>query len=238
MTSDAATCLDALVEAVQRAGRFNPDEYSGPMAILWPDAAREWEPLLPLLRDRLPLLTLGDYDPPARTGPSYWVQCMLAGAMEEKLPDGEVPILYLPGVSKQDLRAIESCRIDLQPIAALQYQGAFFTQGNGKDWTVRALLESKDGGPGIPVGSDNDTKNALGRALLKLAHVPIQTLREQAPLRAAFFDGLLTRTRYATYSPGSTPQRTIRRPARPRNGAPSSRSASRSMGSIRRRMAN
>jgi len=190
--TEAMTFLDALVEAAQRAGKYNPDEYSRPVAVLWPDGAREWEPLLPLLRDRLPLVTLGAYDPGVRTGPSYWVRCMLARTLEDKLPEGQVPVVYLPGVTKQDIRAIEECRVDLQPIASMQYEGTLFAQLNGKDWTVRAFIESDDGGGlGIDIGGDNETKRAVQRALLKLAAVPVEKMRSEAPLRASFFDALL-----------------------------------------------
>ena len=45
------------------------NEQASPAAMLWPDKERQWEPLLPALRERLPLLTLGPYapqEPPAR----------------------------------------------------------------------------------------------------------------------------------------------------------------------------
>jgi len=124
------TFLDAVVEAVQRPGRYNAAEYARPSAILWPDGGREWEPLLPLLRGRLALVTLGDYEPTTRTGPSHWVRCMLARTLDDRLPAGEIPVLYMPGISKQDIRAVEDCPPELQPIASLQYEGALFTQLN------------------------------------------------------------------------------------------------------------
>ncbi len=190
--SDEKTFVDALVEAIERAGRYNSAELSPPVAILWPDGEREWESLVPLVRNRLPLLTLGDYDPDSRTGPSYWVRCMLASALDDKLPDDEVPVVYLPGVSKKDIRAIEECRVDLQPIASMQYEGALFTQLNGKDWTVRAFIESKDsGGLGIGIGGDNETRDAAQRALAKLASVEVARLTAESPLRAQFFNSLL-----------------------------------------------
>ncbi len=190
--SETTTFLDALVEAVRRAGRYNSAELSPPLAILWPDGEREWEPLVPLLCDRLPLLTLGEYEPDSRTGPSYWVRCMLAGTLDDKLPDEGVPVVYMPGVTKKDIRAIEDCRVDLQPIASMQYEGALFTQLNGKDWTVRAFIESRDvGGLGIGIGADSQTRKAAQRALTKLTSVPLERIRAEAPLRAAFFDALL-----------------------------------------------
>ena len=58
---------------------------------------------------------------------------------------GRVPILYLPGVSRQDLRAGGDCPLDLQPLIELQYRGAVWHQRNGRDWTVEAFLTSEDG---------------------------------------------------------------------------------------------
>ena len=58
-------------------------------------------------------------------------------------------------MSRADLRAIESCPRELQPLAELQYRGAFWSQANGKDWTVNAFLTSKKGGLVLDVVQDN-----------------------------------------------------------------------------------
>mgnify|MGYP003376648690 CR=1 FL=1 len=55
------TFLTWLVAAVKAAGRYNQNEQVVPVAILWPDEARQWSPLLPALRRRLPLLTPVSY---------------------------------------------------------------------------------------------------------------------------------------------------------------------------------
>ena len=113
--------LDALVAALRRAGSYNRNDQEPPVAVLWPDKERQWLPLLPLLRARLPLLTLGEYKPAERSGPGYWMRCMLARSIpEDLLPADEIPILYLPGYSRQELRAIEDCPKPLRPLAELQ----------------------------------------------------------------------------------------------------------------------
>jgi hypothetical protein len=71
-------------------------------------------------------------------------------------------VIYLPGVSRADLRAIESCPRDLQPLAELQYRACFWSQANGKDWTISAFLSSKNGGLGLDVAQDKATQEALG----------------------------------------------------------------------------
>lgn len=156
--------------------------------MLWPDEKRQWESLLPLLRERLPLLTLGDYDPRQRTGPSCWLRCMIGRTLpEDLLPEDTVPIVYLPGYGKQHLRAIEDCAKPLQPLAELQYRGTLWVHPNGRDWTVTGFLYHLS----IPVGADNETKEALARALPKLAHKPLAILRKEAPLHAPFLNQLL-----------------------------------------------
>ncbi len=189
--SDQVTFLDALVDAIQRAGRYNKNDQVPPIVVLWTDKDRQWEPLLPLLRDRLPLLTLGQYNPGELTGPAYWLRCVIARSLPEpQLPADVTPIIYLPGISKQELRAVEETPKLIQPLAELQYRGVLWNHKNGRDWTVAGFMQSTDG-LGIEVGTDNATKEALQRALLKLADEPLARLKKEAPLRAPFFDALL-----------------------------------------------
>ncbi len=188
--NDTATLLDALAATLLGAGDFNKNDQTPPAAILWPDKERQWEPLLPALRLRLPLLTLGSYDPDARSGPAIYLRSVIAGALGDALPAGGVPILYLPGVSRQELRAVEECPKPLQPLAELQYRGVIFSHKNGRDWTIAGFLQAADG-LGIAVGSDAATREAVQRSLLKLADEPLAHLRLLAPLRASFFDALL-----------------------------------------------
>lgn len=190
--ADNPILLDALERSIQRAGGYNKNDQCAPAAILWPDKERQWEPLLPALRERLPLLALGPYAPKERTGPAYWLRCMIARTLpEDVLPADIVPIIYLPGVSRADIRAIEECPKPLQPLAELQYRGVLWTHKNGRDWTVAGFLQSADGGLGIAVSGDAATREALGRALLKLAYEPIPGLKKEAPLKATFFNELL-----------------------------------------------
>lgn len=182
------TFLTWLVAAVKAAGRYNQNEQVVPVAILWPDEARQWSPLLPALRRRLPLLTLGDYDPARRTGPAYYLRCLIARALpEDRLPEGDIPIIYLPGFGKRDLRAIETCPPPLQPLAELQYRGALWVNPNGRDWSVTGFLHAL----GAPVATDNATREALARAMSRLADEPVARLQQEAPLRAEFFNELL-----------------------------------------------
>ena len=190
--SRARTFLDALANAVEAASSHNRQDQVPPAAVLWTDEARQWEDLLPSLKERLPLFVLGEYSPDDRTGPAYWLRCIIARTIPHAgLPAEKVPILYLPGYSRQDMRALETCPTELQPLAELQYRGVLWSQKNGRDWTVNAFLQSRDGGLGIEVEGDQGTRKALQRSLLKLAEELVEAIHRSAPLRAFYLDGLI-----------------------------------------------
>ena len=179
------TFYDALVERLQAAAAYNRLNQTPPVAILWPDKEAQWESLAPRLRQTLPLLTLGPYDPQTRTGPAIWLRCMVA----RMLPDADwpaeaIPVIYLPGVSRQELRAVEDCPVEWKPLAELQYRGTFWSQKSARDWTIAAFLQTSGGGLEISVAADDATKEALPRALSRLADVSLPTLRREAPLNA------------------------------------------------------
>lgn len=193
------TVLDAIIHSLSRAGEFNRDDQVAPAVILWPDKERQWEPVLPVLRERLPqLLTLGPYTANCKTGPAIWLRCMIGrrSTSQPLLPEGNwseksIPILYLPGVSRQELRAVAECAPALMPLAELQYRGAFWSQANHKDWTVLAFLQSADGGLGLDVARDTATLDAMKTALVKLVETDIQDLTGHR-LEASDFHALLS----------------------------------------------
>ena len=99
---------DLLVSFLQSASQYNANDQAAPAVVLWTDKERQWEALLPMLRARLPVLTYGSFEPATRSGPAYWLRCMLARSLpEDRLPADITPILYLPGVSRQEIRAVE-----------------------------------------------------------------------------------------------------------------------------------
>ncbi len=154
-----------LAEALLSAAKVNRSLMTAPAAVLWPDPERQWQHVVPSLSDVLPgLLTLGQYQPELRQGPSIWLKTVIGSGIQLLKP-GVVPVVYLPGVSKADLRAIESCPRDLQPLAELQYRGSFWSQANAKDWTVSAFLSSKNGGLGLNVSQDKATQEALAQVV-------------------------------------------------------------------------
>ncbi len=190
------TVFEALVDSLQKAAVFNKDDVVPPAAILWTDEKREFERLLPRLRLALPnIMTLGPYDPQTRTGPAIWLRCVLAGKVTElPPPTAVVPVLYLPGVSRPTLRATDECPPELRPLAELQYRGVFWSQHNGKDWTVSAFLQAEKGGLGLRIARDTATQDAVRRAVEKLMDVPVADLGAKSavvPLDSHDFDDLL-----------------------------------------------
>lgn len=161
----SVTVLDRLAELLAKAPAGNSHTAATAVAVLWTDKERQWEGAIWLMRQAMPwLLTLGDFNIEQRSGPAIWLKCAIAGLIPEVEVTG-VPVVYLPGVSRADLRAIESCPRDLQPLAELQYRGVFWSQANAKDWTPSAFLSSKNGGLGMDVALDRATQEALLQTL-------------------------------------------------------------------------
>jgi len=182
-----------LLDALQRSFALtlqSPEGVAEPVALLWTDTDGQWRPLVPALRTVLPhLYILGDYDSANHAGPAIWLKCIVDRTLPAAAPlAGTVPLLYLPGVSRQDLRAGGDCPAPVQPLIELQYRGAVWHQRNGRDWTVEAFLSSEDG-LGLDVALDIRTREAVMRALPVLATEPLAPLRGRR-LDADDFDRL------------------------------------------------
>jgi hypothetical protein len=78
---------------------------------------------------------------------------------------GTTPIFYLPGISREKLRAAEDCPKELTALVELQYRGVMWLHVNGKEWTPYAFLVSKYGDLGLDVAKDQATLDALAGAL-------------------------------------------------------------------------
>jgi len=182
------TLVEKLIASL-RSATLAADGSVAPVVILWTDADGGWLPLMATLRAVMPnLYTLGKYDPAQRTGPAIWLKCIVDRALPEALPAGETPVLYLPRVSRQELRAAGDCPPALEPLVELQYRGRAWHQSNGQDWTVRAFLVSEDG-MGLDVAGDRRTEEAFQRVLPHLAAVDIKSLKGRR-LDADDFDKL------------------------------------------------
>jgi len=175
--------IEAVRTSLAHAARHNPGDAAPPTAILWTDADGQWRPLVELLHPLMPeLLTLGDYKPEESTGPAIWLRCVIEPNVRERSFEGitwppeSVPVIYMPNVSRQTLRATEDCPPELRPLVELQYRGVTWKQRNGRDWTVEAFLVSNDGGLSLDVARDAATKRSMQGSLSRLALTPIANL--------------------------------------------------------------
>jgi hypothetical protein len=136
--------LDRLRESLAKTLRVQEGQ-AAPIAIVWTDATGEWLPLAPMLRALLPeFFTLGEYRPGEKTGPAIWLKCIVDRTLPEALSPGATPVLYLPNVSRQTLRAAAECPARWAPLIELQYRGRVW-EYMGRDWTVMAFLISAEG---------------------------------------------------------------------------------------------
>ncbi len=187
------TVIGKLVASVRSASAFNTNAQTPPAVILWPDKERQWLPVLPQLLDALPeLFVLGDYDPQQRTGPAIWLKCVVARQLADSgLAEDAIPVLYLPDISRAELRRVEDCSDAIKPLIELQYRGSIWGQLNGKDWTINAFLTAGVDGLGLDVAQDKPTKLAMATALAALLVTDVGQL-EGLHLEASDFNQLLS----------------------------------------------
>lgn len=165
------TVLDALRDSIRQTGKFAPGEIAPPAAILWTDEKAEWKALIPDLKQAMPeLLELGEWDAERRRGPVIWLKCAIAGVLDDwKPPEGLPPVLYLPEIVRSQLKAADDCPENLRPLVELLYRGAVWMQVNGRDWTPEAFLVTENGGLGLELAKDTETRNALQQNLRAIA---------------------------------------------------------------------
>lgn len=163
----ASSIYDKVVQALKQAENHNSQVMVKPEVILWPDPENQWTEVISVLQEALPqLLIYGPYNPAKKQGPAIWLKCMIAKALPEANWDAEaIPIIYLPGVAKSDLRNVENAVFNFQPLLEYQYTGTLFIQENGREWTILAFVENPVNGLGIKVAKDNATKEALKKTL-------------------------------------------------------------------------
>jgi hypothetical protein len=182
------TVLASILQSLRIAASYNTHELAAPRVILWPDEERLWtQSIEPLLESYPALWSLGDYSPDQATGPAAWLRYQL-----ETQGGKDVPVLYLPGIGRSAFRSADQCPHQAKHLFALQFQGQFWTQKNGKDWTPLAFLLSADGGLGLDVAADHETKQAIQECLPALLDVEVKALRV-GKLEAGDFRAIVTK---------------------------------------------
>ncbi|EKF9299678.1 BREX-1 system phosphatase PglZ type B [Vibrio cholerae] len=185
--------IDKLIEQLRSSATYNPAVQEAPAAVLWTDETGQWQNAIPLIKEYLPeLLELGKYDPEQRTGPAIWLKCVIAGVLEETtLPEGKTPIIYLPGVGRKALRAIEECPDYLRPLAELQYRGSWWAYNTaGRDWSVGSFLTNPKVGLELDVAKDKKTLEVIPQVLRDLLESRVEELRGKR-LEAKDFQALV-----------------------------------------------
>lgn len=168
------TVLDHLLRSLALCADHNGNDVVAPRAILWTDGERLWEPVIGRLRAVQPrLFTLGDYSAEARSGPAAYLRAQIP-ALPPMARD--IPILYLPGVSRTAFRSAADCPAHARHLYAVQFEGEFWLQKNGRDWTPSGVLASADGGLGLDVARDAETGRALLASLAKVLEAPVASL--------------------------------------------------------------
>lgn len=182
------TILESILKYLRSAASYNKHELAAPRVILWPDEERLWIQCIELLRASYPALwSLGDYAPDKATGPAAWLRYQLETQSGE-----DVPVIYLPGIGRSAFRSADQCPTQAKHLFALQFQGQFWTQKNGKNWTPFAFFSSADGGLGLDVAGDQDTKKALQESLPKLMEAELDALKGRK-LEAGDFRAIVTK---------------------------------------------
>jgi hypothetical protein len=185
------TFLDRVRESLTAAmADYNREDVTAQRLVIFPDKTGEWEPIIARLRGTLPIVTFGEYNPSTLTGPAVYIRSLVFRTIDSNLPEGQTPIIYLPGCSREQLRNLEECPDEIKPLAGLQYLGEVWSQRNGRDWTLLAYLKTHQGGLSLKVNDEPETREAIKNAANVLADESVEFLKSREPLNAAFFDDL------------------------------------------------
>ena len=177
--------LEHLIERLRQAAIYNRHDLAPPTVVLWTDGEGLWSPVIPLIREAMPeLLVLAAEVQGEGAGPSTWVRYQLA-----RRPWAKPPVLYLPGVARQAFRGAAGFPETARHLFALQFQGQFWSQLNGKDWTPAAFLASDEGGLGLDLARDRATLEAVSDQLAQVLRATREALAGRR-LEAPDFHGL------------------------------------------------
>lgn len=186
------TLVEILIERLRGAAKsYNPSIEEAPVCVLWTDPQSSWQSVIPMMIEQMPeLLQLGKYKPEQRQGPILWMKWVLAGELKSfQCPKDRVPVLYLPKISREELRHAEQCSPPLQSLVELLYRGVAWVRKNGYDWNSTSFFKLKEG-LGWDVAQDESTRHSLQFALPILATMPLSRLAGRR-LEARDFDTLI-----------------------------------------------
>ena len=159
--------LQRILTGLRQAEQHHANAQVRPEVILWPDPDRQWERIIDQVQQHRPgLLRFGAYAPAQQQGPAIYLKCLVGRSLPEaNWPADQIPVLYLPGVSRQMLRPQTPVHSSLRPLVEYLYTGTVWLQENGKEWTVLALTTNAQNGLGLRVATDSTTRETLLSAL-------------------------------------------------------------------------
>ena len=164
--------VDHLIQSLRKAGEYNRHDTAAPCAVLWPDGEKRWEGVSAQLLKKMPELLVLSPDINEKQGPGTFIRYLIS-----KHKSKQLPVIYLPGVSRQHFRSASGFPEIAKHLFPLQFLGRFWTQENGKDWTLSAFMTSESGGLGLELARDKSTEEALAEQIETLLAVEIEELR-------------------------------------------------------------
>lgn len=157
-----------IISALKRSIEYNPSDQQPFRCLLFFDPEQEWQAIIPLIRKYWPgkVFQLGAYKPELYQGPALWIKSFA------NTQDGNVPIIYLPGIDyltlyKSEAKANHNYTQSqyVAPLKEYLYTGAFFAAPQLYCWSVPAFLKDKKNGLGLHLSNSKDTEKAAISAL-------------------------------------------------------------------------
>ena len=118
------TILEALISQLRLCATVTDGDYRV-AAVLWTDQKSEWKSAINEIRQHLPeLISLGNYAPEKGSGPSIWLRCVVDRTIKvDGIGPTAVPIIYIPGFARNNLRADDSTPASIEPRVYLVNRG-------------------------------------------------------------------------------------------------------------------
>ena len=185
------TILEALISQLRLCATVTDGDYQV-AAVLWTDQKSEWKSAIDEIRQHLPeLVSLGDYAPEKGRGPAIWLRCVVDKTVKlDGIGPTTVPVIYIPGFSRNHLRADDSTPASIEPLVYLVNRGKVWCQPNLNDWGVVSFIGNQTG-LGLQIARDDATQSAILNSLSELISEPLGRLRGRT-LVADDFNRLVT----------------------------------------------
>jgi hypothetical protein len=188
---NAPTFSDLLIKSIKSRAIYDPMDETPPVAILWFDGGREWESIIAALSPRLPILTLGPYNPSQRSGPASWIRCMISRLLNDRIAKTTIPVIYLPGISREEFLVEDQRSKELNLLADIIYSSVTWTTSDQLPWTVLRFFVDANEGPGIQVRPDDKVNGSIVRALIFFSDYKVSELKSNEPWKFKDFDSLV-----------------------------------------------